>query len=107
MIGINKNGGFMRKSIALFLIILGVISFLIPAKSSFSQEKKKTLYVIPIEGTIDLGLSAFVMRALKLAKENNAAAVVLKINSIQFTVLWKKRATHCLSTDQHPIHPPP
>ena len=41
----------------------------------------ETVYVIPIKGVIDLGLSAFVKRALSEAKEQNAKAVILEIDT--------------------------
>jgi membrane-bound serine protease (ClpP class) len=41
----------------------------------------ETVYIIPIKGVIDLGLSAFVKRALTEAKENNAKAVILEIDT--------------------------
>jgi len=43
--------------------------------------EEKNIYVIPISGTIDLGLSAFVKRAAQEAKEKNVDAVVLDINT--------------------------
>ncbi len=43
--------------------------------------EQKNIYIIPINGTIDLGLSAFVKRAALQAKEKNVDAVVLDINT--------------------------
>lgn len=42
---------------------------------------KKLVYVVPIEGTIDLGLAPFIQRVLKEAEKNEAAAVILDINT--------------------------
>jgi membrane-bound serine protease (ClpP class) len=39
------------------------------------------VYVVPVEGTIDLGLAPFVERSLDLAAAENAAAVVLDIDT--------------------------
>lgn len=64
----------MRK-ISLSLIILGVIFSI-----AFSQAAQK-VYVIPIKGVIDLGLSGFVKRALEEAKENGASAVIFEIDT--------------------------
>jgi len=51
-----------------------------PLKDKLSLQQKK-VYVIPINGTIDLGLSAFVKRAAEQAKEKNVDAVVFDINT--------------------------
>ena len=40
-----------------------------------------TVYVLPIEGMIDLGLAPFVRRVLEEAQTSGAAAVVLEINT--------------------------
>lgn len=57
------------------LIILGVISSIV-----FSQAVQK-VYIIPIKGTIDLGLSGFVKRALEEAKANGVSAVIFEIDT--------------------------
>jgi len=41
----------------------------------------ESVYFVPIKGVIDLGLSAFVKRALTEAKDNNAKAVILEIDT--------------------------
>jgi membrane-bound serine protease (ClpP class) len=46
-----------------------------------AQESKRSVYVLPIEGMIDLGLAPFIQRVLKEAADNKAAAVVLEINT--------------------------
>ncbi len=63
------------KRIALSLMILGVISSI-----AFSQAAQK-VYVIPIKGVIDLGLSGFVKRTLEEAKANEASAVIFEIDT--------------------------
>lgn len=45
------------------------------------SESKKLVYVVPIEGMIDLGLAPFIQRVLKEAQANKAAAVLLDINT--------------------------
>lgn len=45
------------------------------------SESKKLVYVVPIEGMIDLGLAPFIQRVLEEAQTNKAAAVVLDINT--------------------------
>lgn len=47
----------------------------------FSKDTTKPVIVIPVEGTIDLGLSPFIDRVIKEAGGAGAAAVVLDINT--------------------------
>lgn len=56
-------------------MILGVISSIV-----FAQNGQK-VYLVPIKGVIDLGLSGFVKRALEEAKENEASAVIFEIDT--------------------------
>ena len=53
------------------IFIFAVYSFL------FSE----VVYQIPIKGTIDLGLPAYIVRGLNQAKENNAVAVIFDIDT--------------------------
>ena len=46
-----------------------------------SNNQRPVVYVAQVEGTIDLGLAPFIERVLKEAQDNNAAAVVLQINT--------------------------
>jgi len=62
------------------IVILGLIATLGLDSSSFAQ-KTSVVYVAPIEGMIDLGLAPFVQRVLNEAAQENAAAVVLEINT--------------------------
>lgn len=48
---------------------------------TFSSDTTKPVIVIPVEGTIDLGLSPFIDRVVKEAGDSGAAAVVLDINT--------------------------
>jgi membrane-bound serine protease (ClpP class) len=59
--------------LAAILAISGVAS---------AQGRRALVYVVPIEGTIDLGLAPFVSRALNEAVSAHAAAVVLEINTL-------------------------
>ncbi len=47
----------------------------------FSEVQGKPVVVIPIEGTIDLGLAPFIARVVKESAAGGAAAVVLDINT--------------------------
>ena len=55
----------------IYLSLLSTISLLFADK----------VYVVPIDGTIDLGLPPFIERTLDEAKEKNASAVVFDINT--------------------------
>ena len=41
----------------------------------------ETVYRVPIEGTIDLGLPPYIKRMLNEAESNNASAVIFDINT--------------------------
>ena len=63
------------KKITFVLLILACL-----LSSAFSQPKED-IYVIPVEGVIDLGLSGFIKRSILEAKENNAQAIILEIDT--------------------------
>ena len=46
-----------------------------------SNNSRPVVYVAQVEGTIDLGLAPYIERVLQEAESNNAAAVVLQINT--------------------------
>ncbi|MFH1061755.1 MAG: NfeD family protein [Candidatus Omnitrophota bacterium] len=83
----------MKKNILILCLLISVIlgfsclaySLTQAASNPPEQEKisiqQKRIYLIPISGTIDLGLSAFVKRAAVQAKEKEVDAVVLDINT--------------------------
>ncbi|MFH1678222.1 MAG: NfeD family protein [Candidatus Omnitrophota bacterium] len=47
-----------------------------------AAENSNGVYVIPIKGAIDLGLSGFIKRSLAEAKENRANAIILEIDTL-------------------------
>ncbi len=67
------------------ILLILVSSFLFTGLSWASPAKGKKVYVIPIEDrkvfSIDLGLSAFVKRAVKEAEEAKAEAIIFPINT--------------------------
>ena len=63
------------KKIILTLLILTCICAL-----GFSQPKE-SIYIIPVKGAIDLGLSGFIQRSLSEAKDNQASAIILEIDT--------------------------
>lgn len=64
----------MRKFAFVLLILACLLS------SAFSQPKEG-IYVISVKGVIDLGLSSFIKRSILEAKENNAQAIILEIDT--------------------------
>jgi membrane-bound serine protease (ClpP class) len=63
----------------LLLDALALLGSLAPA--SAQDKQPVTVYVAPVEGTIDLGLAPFIQRVLDEATAAGAAAVVLDINT--------------------------
>ena len=51
------------------------------AEDESSASASNKVYIVPIKGPIDLGLSGFVRRLLKEAKTNNAKAIILEIDT--------------------------
>lgn len=63
---------FMISFFAVFLLMLS------PVKGYASNE---IIYVVPIEETVEKGLSAFLERSIELAEENHASAIIFEINT--------------------------
>jgi len=49
--------------------------------SSIAEESKKYIYVVPIQDTIDLGIPAFVNRAISAAEKNSAELIIFDIDT--------------------------
>jgi membrane-bound serine protease (ClpP class) len=64
--------------VALTLIALGTF---LPLLSTFAQDEAGEVYVVPITGTIDLGLAPYLDRVLEEAAEAGAQAVLLEIDT--------------------------
>lgn len=64
--------------LAVLLLITLVIGSWVGAQST---NQRPVVYVAEVQGTIDLGLAPFIERVLQEAQNNNAAAVVLQINT--------------------------
>lgn len=56
-------------------------SLLILLTASLGWAKDETVYIVPIKGVIDLGLSGFIKRALEDAKKAEAKAVIFEIDT--------------------------
>ena len=68
----------VNRAASLFLIVFGCFAAF---PSALAQQKRPVVYVVNIEGVIDLGLAPFVQRVLDQAAEADAAAVILEINT--------------------------
>ncbi len=71
------------KAFAKFLLmgLLCLPTVLFASESFLTQSQKPIVFVMPIEGVIDLGLAPFVQRVLEEAATAKAIAVVLDINT--------------------------
>jgi len=65
----------------LFLVAWVALAGFAPASGQVEQADTPVVYVVPIEGIIDLGLAPFVRRLLDQAADEGAAALVLEINT--------------------------
>jgi membrane-bound serine protease (ClpP class) len=63
-----------------FVVSLVLLATLMPGASSRASTRP-VVYVVPIEGVVDLGLAPFVERVLDTATRDGAAGVVLEINT--------------------------
>jgi membrane-bound serine protease (ClpP class) len=61
--------------------ILSLVALLIPASLTSAQDGSGKVYVVSISQTIDLGLAPYLERVLDEAKDANAAAVILEIDT--------------------------
>ena len=71
---LNKNS----KKFIIFITLFTIISFVILNTSTNGIDE---VYLISIKGTIDLGLSSYVQRALEEAILNKAKAVILEVDT--------------------------
>lgn len=70
----------VKKKIALALIY-GFVLVLSIGVHVTAKSTSENVYVIPIEDTVEKGLSQFLKRSFKEAEENNAAHIILYINT--------------------------
>ena len=67
-----------RQLVATSLLLLGAVGVW---ERGIAQVARPIVYVVPIEGTIDLGLAPFLARTIREAQQSGAAAVLLDINT--------------------------
>jgi len=60
---------------------LGLLALLLASQAAPAQNPRNIVYVVPIDGVIDLGLAPLVARVLNEAADAGAAAVILDINT--------------------------
>jgi membrane-bound serine protease (ClpP class) len=65
----------------LFRGLLALLALHLTTQPLQAADPKPVVYVMPIEGIIDLGLAPFVQRVLQEATEANSQAVILDINT--------------------------
>src|SRR5918995_6579332 len=72
---------WIHKSPRRVTIVPAAVLLILGLSLSVSAQQSSAVYVLPIEGMIDLGLAPFVERVLREATDAGAAAVVLDINT--------------------------
>nr|WP_230496402.1 nodulation protein NfeD [Pseudoneobacillus rhizosphaerae] len=60
------------------MLILTCFSWSLPFSYADSE---KTVYIVPIEDTVEKGLNAFLKRAVSEAEEDNARAIIFEVNT--------------------------
>jgi membrane-bound serine protease (ClpP class) len=76
--GWMARGLSCRVIAAWMLLLTGLATGGLPS----AQPSRPLVYVVPLEGVIDLGLAPFLARTIRDAEEAGAAAVVLDINTL-------------------------
>ena len=78
----TRDMSFIQKTfLSLSLLALSLFSASWSLYAQPASTQKNVVYVVPVKGVIDLGLAPFVQRVLDEAQKNQAAAVVLDINT--------------------------
>jgi membrane-bound serine protease (ClpP class) len=72
------SGNVRRKLIAVWLLVVAAVG---ASDLLRAQTARPIVYVVPIDGVIDLGLAPFLARTISEAERAGAAAVVLDINT--------------------------
>ncbi len=70
----------MEKKIKILFIFIG-ICVLLAGHSLFAEEKKQKVYVIPVSGTVEPGMTAYVKRALEEIKNESNAIFLFKMDT--------------------------
>lgn len=67
-----------RKYVTLFSFLFAFILMFVPFKGNADNE---IVYVVPIQETVEKGMYAFLNRAVHLAEENRASAIIFEIDT--------------------------
>jgi membrane-bound serine protease (ClpP class) len=78
MISARRSAARRHRLFAVWCLALAVAGM---GGQIVAQTPRPVVYVVPIEGTIDLGLAPFLTRTLREAQQAGAAAVLLDINT--------------------------
>lgn len=78
------NHKFLRVSVLTMIVLALVLS----GASCLAQQPPTQVHVITVDGTVELGLSQYVLRGLKQAQRDQAA-VLLEINT--FGGVWTRQ----------------
>lgn len=75
-----KGGWNLRLSrfVIMFSLVIGLIYSVFPVGASAQGE---TIYVVPVEKTVEKGLFAFLERAVKEAENDGASAIIFDVNT--------------------------
>lgn len=68
----------IRRMMSVSLILLAIIIFVLPEKGLTKQD---TVYVVPLEDTVEKGLYHFLNRAVTTAEKEGAAAVIFEVHT--------------------------
>ncbi len=70
----------MKKELTILLIFI-CLSTLLAGYPLFAEEKKQKVYVIPVTGTVEPGMAAYVKRALEEIKNESDAIFLFKMDT--------------------------
>lgn len=81
MTGVAAYAVRHRAVVGTLCLVLGLLGAAGAARHSAAQASRPLVYVMPIDGVVDLGLAPFLARTIRDAQQAGAAAVVLDINT--------------------------
>ncbi len=74
-----KGGTILKRRIVSFILL--VFALCLSLFPSDTKGDNDLVYIVPVEDTVEKGLSAFLKRSIKTAEENGAKAVILEVNT--------------------------
>ena len=79
---LSATGRSLRLWVLILVVLGGLASYATSAQSDSDETGSGAVYVIPITGTIDVGLAPYLRRVLDQAEAAGAAAVLLPIDTL-------------------------